>query len=216
MLAHVIERALLTCGISEVVLATGDNDRDESLAALAYQLGVRAFQIGPEWDVLHRYATVADATRADAVMRVTGDCPFLAPEVCAAVVDGFVGCNAGPTVDVFGATDYVSNDTTTSGYPDGTDCEVFSAAILAEAHRRARLHEDREHVTPWIRKHATCRTLRCGDDWRDFKLSVDTHEELVRARRLSAFIPRGDYSLAATLGAAHRARIEWGGGGAWA
>ena len=49
--------------------------------------------------------------------------------------------------------EYVSNAVVRT-YPDGLDVEVFSASSLREANRRATTTYDREHVTPWIQRHA--------------------------------------------------------------
>ena len=44
------------------------------------------------------------------------------------------------------------------GWPQGLDCEVFSAALLLEANKKATDPSDREHVTPWIIKNAKIST----------------------------------------------------------
>jgi len=194
MLAHVLERAAAVEGVSTIVLATTVRECDDALAALALASGVPCFR-GDEADVLTRFELLAQLHRADVIVRLTGDCPLIDPAVCAAVLAEF----AEPP-----QADFASNDTTSSGYPDGTDCEVIGRDALREAWRNTRIQSDREHVTPWIRRHKTCRTVRYAgpDDLRRVKLSVDTEEDFARVSKIFAKLKPGETSLAATLRAA--------------
>jgi spore coat polysaccharide biosynthesis protein SpsF len=56
-------------------------------------------------------------------------------------------------MSVPGGTDYVTNAVMRT-YPDGLDVEVMSREALAAADREASDPFDREHVTPWIQRHA--------------------------------------------------------------
>lgn len=190
MLAHVLERAASVEGVEEVVLATSVNERDTPLARLAGDLGFRCWR-GSEHDVLGRYAAAAKGVGADLVMRITGDCPFTAPDVCQLVLQ---------TIKREPWWDYVSNDTLMSGYPDGTDCEVFRYESLLRANAMATDHKDREHVTPWLRRHSAKVTVHAvGCDYRNVKLSVDSPEDLDRARRVFGFLAPGAFSFEDTL-----------------
>ena len=199
LVAHALERVSCVCGVDEVLLATSLSERDAPLARLARDLGYR-FWRGSEHDVLDRFAHAARYAEADLVVRVTGDCPFLAPEVCSRVV---AVAREEPWWD------YVSNDTTQSGYPDGTDCELFSRLTLERAAASAVHHMDREHVTPWMRRHLPVRIVHSTQDWgRDMKLSVDCAEDLALVRRVAGFLNHGgDFSLLATS-AAYRAATK--------
>src|SRR4051812_8636327 len=143
LIAHVIERAKAIPGVDRVVLATSIAPRDEPLGVYVESLNVPVFY-GDELDVLRRYAQAAAEHQADVIMRVTGDCPFLDPFVARDVLCAYL--------DNPLQAQYVSNDTLTSGYPDGTDVEVFSRAVLDYAHVHAKDREDREHVTAFMRR----------------------------------------------------------------
>ena len=83
-----------------------------------------------------------------------------------------------------------------SGWPDGTDVEVFSVELLKEADKSAScpdrfkaypeiVKEDREHVTSWMRRNAQCGVYkRKQDRWSKTKLSVDTPEDLIKLQAL--------------------------------
>lgn len=192
LIDHVLHRAVNISGVDEVVLATTSSPVDDALFDHLLGGKVSPFR-GSEKDVLGRYMEVATMCAADVVMRVTGDCPFLAPDVASEVLDVYF---TNPLESI-----YVSNDTTCSGYPDGTDVEVFSMKALELAFHTARLDSDREHVTSWMRRKLTHAILKHDFDYTRFKLSVDSPADYDYAVRLMAELPAGDLTLAATMNA---------------
>jgi spore coat polysaccharide biosynthesis protein SpsF len=153
--------------------------------------------ICPEDDVLARYVLCARKNALDAVMRITADCPLIDPEACRRVLEVYKS----------GHYDYVANDLVHT-YPDGMGCEVFSYAALEYAHQNADKPYDREHVTPYLRRHKDFSklNLRCPiNGVADLKLSVDTQEDLDFVRKIDAAQPR-DFSLRATLNAVDTVR----------
>lgn len=197
MLAHVLERAHAIRDVDSVVLATSDSLRDESLIPVASASGTPVW-VGSEWDVLGRMHDAAKACNADVIMRLTGDCPFLAPEVCDEVIGAFRSTEC----------DYMSNDTSRSGFPDGMDCEVFSMHALAMATVHATNRQDREHVTPWIRRMLRCGLYLCADgDYSARKLSVDTPENYQYAKEVHRHLAPLAFSLTDTLTACERADV---------
>lgn len=198
LLAHVLERAKAIRGVDAVVLATSDSTGDDPIEGLGSLCGVPVVR-GSEWDVLDRTRLAAMRHEATIVVRVTGDCPFLAPEVATEVLQAY---HDSPL-----EVGYMSNDTTRSGFPDGTDVEVFSWAALDTASRMAMSRHDREHVTPWMRDNMTHGMVPApkNSHWAHLKLSVDTIGDYLMAREIAARIPAGNYTLAATLEAAEAA-----------
>lgn len=192
---HVIDRVSAIKGIAGVILAIPASD-------------ARAFQDvidGPvlhcdptlaEHDVLGRFASVAQVHLADAYVRITGDCPLLAPDVAGHVIDQFISERA----------DFASNDTLISGYPDGVDVEIFTRALLERAHREATDPADREHVTRWMKTAQGVRTTlrRSLRDYAAFKWSVDTKHDLDTVRAILAQPPK-DFTFAETIKAAEKA-----------
>lgn len=202
MLWHVLSRARAIKGLDCVVLATGRDERNRALCDLAASMRIW-WVAGDDDDVLGRFAQVARLTQAQVVMRLTGDCPLLAPDVCDRVLAEYRAH----------APCFATNDVRVSGYPDGTDCEVFPAAALLEADRLlprlARwVHDAREHVTPEIRRRLP-KWIVASDqgDWRHEKLSVDTAADLERVRHIYRHLqPASSQTLTATLAALVEAR----------
>ena len=124
------------------------------------------------------YLYVAEQEQADVVMRITGDCALLSPEICSDVLDLY------ESLDDDWA--YCANDTLRSGWPDGTDVEVFSIDALRKAAECAETAFEREHVTIWLRKelanYGVMAPYAWAPDLAAVKLSVDTPEDLAQAR----------------------------------
>ena len=84
-------------------------------------------------------ATAADEAAADVIVRVTGDCPLIDPEV----VDALVRFSAERDLGYAGLG---------GEFPHGLDCEVFLHSALVQADRLATEPYEREHVTPYMKR----------------------------------------------------------------
>ena len=178
MLAHVVERAAAISGVDGVVLATTVHPRDDRLAEWARDAALPCVR-GSEDDVLDRFHDVLDRHPADAIVRVTPDCPFLDPDVSAEVVAAW---RREPGID------YASNVHPPT-FPDGLDTEVIARGALIAAWREARLPSDREHVTPfvWRQPGRFRQALVRGDqDLSHLRWTVDTAADLDFARAVYA------------------------------
>lgn len=174
-LAHVLERAKLIDADAILVLAIPSAASDDPLVEVGVKAGATIVR-GSTDDVLDRYHQAAQQTAADAVVRITGDCPLLDPAVSALVVARFLA----------GDLDYVSNVHPPT-YPDGYDTEIMSSAALAAAWREAVDQYEREHVTTFIwRRPDRFRTANVADavDRSSWRLTLDTAEDLEQIRRL--------------------------------
>jgi spore coat polysaccharide biosynthesis protein SpsF (cytidylyltransferase family) len=141
VLGHVIARAQRIAGVDEVAVATTPASEDDGVAEYAGDRGATVFR-GDELDVLNRYGDCAREMNADAVVRITADCPLIDPELSGRVVLRYLE----------GDIDYASNYKPPT-FPDGLDTEVFSFAAIDEAQRSADRPSEREHVTPYIWQH---------------------------------------------------------------
>jgi spore coat polysaccharide biosynthesis protein SpsF len=178
MVERVIERARRVAGVDEVVLATTVLPEDDPLAEhVARALGAGVVR-GPVEDVLARYVAAAAGARAEAVVRITADCPLLSPEVSGRVVARFL--------EAAGALDHASNVVRRT-WPRGLDTEVLSREALERAHREAVEPPDREHVTRYVYRHPERFRTGSVEGERDLsahRWTVDTPEDLALAERL--------------------------------
>lgn len=171
--------------IDRIVLATSDHPENIPLVEHVRGLGLDVFT-GSEHDVLDRYYQAARQYLPEVVVRVTGDCPLIAPEVVDRVVAAFDE----------GGADYVSNIQPPT-YPDGLDTEVFTFAALERAATEATRPYDREHVTPYLRESGLFQTrnVDAGEDWSALRWTVDERADLaVVAAIFAAFAPDRHFS----------------------
>lgn len=94
---------------------------------------------GPRDDVLRRYATLAETSGADTLIRATGDNPLVSPRM------------AGRAVQLRGETgaDLCAFD----NLPLGTGVEVLASEAIARADAAAARRDEREHVTLHLYRH---------------------------------------------------------------
>ena len=138
--------------IDMVLDATIGSKVDGIVVAAPHDLDVKVpVFIGSEDDVLDRYYRCAEKFGADAVVRITADCPLIDRSIIDYAID-YYHKNTYPYV-IFAPV-------------DGLDVEVFSMDILKEAWESTSDKSDREHVTPYMK--------------RKTKISVDTREDLER------------------------------------
>jgi spore coat polysaccharide biosynthesis protein SpsF (cytidylyltransferase family) len=177
MLQHVIERAQQIQGVDQVVVATTNKPDDVAIVELASRLNVATFG-GDEQDVLGRFCHAAVIHGADAIVRLTGDCPLLDPAVSSFVLSVYL-----ERVMPVEPDEYVSNVFPIRTWPKGYDTEVFGLGPLLAAGREATLEWDREHVTPWIRRNRpTVNITNPRGNQAHLRYAVDTAEDLSRVR----------------------------------
>ncbi len=185
LIAYEIERLKQCERIQNIVLATSDKPSDDPIAAVGEELGVMVFR-GSESDVLDRYYQAAKATNATTIMRVTGDCPLIDPEICNATIRDFFTQDA----------DYIM---TSPRFAEGLDCEVFTFAALEASWKEAELASEREHVTLFIRNRPerfTCIMLENDVDDSHYRVTVDEPEDFTVIKAiLEALIPKHDLNF---------------------
>ncbi|WP_406945518.1 cytidylyltransferase domain-containing protein [Halobacillus sp. SY10] len=142
LLEYQVERMKRSKKIDHLVISTTKKALDEPIIDLCKYLNVDTFR-GSEKDVLGRFYGTCEHYKADAVVRLTADCPFIDPGVIDKVITYFQ--------DHYPNYLYVSN-TKTRSYPRGLDTEVFTYEVLKDAYMNANSPHDLEHVTPFIVK----------------------------------------------------------------
>jgi len=142
MILRMIERVRRARRIDRLVVATGDQDSDDPLVQVLGEAGVDVFR-GPLDDVLARFIGALDACPADHVVRLTGDCPLIDPDLIDATIELLLESGA----------DYSQNRLVDKGFPKGQDVEAITARALRRASAAAVTREEREHVTWGVWNH---------------------------------------------------------------
>ncbi len=180
VLEWVVRAARAANLVDEVIVATSTLAGDDLVADLADSLGVAVVR-GSEDDVLSRFVAALDAYPADALIRLTADCPLLDPSLIDAVAGAWTGA---PTVD------YVSTVLVRS-LPRGMDIELVTAGALRAVDRMAVGH-DRVHVTSAVYAHPTAYRLlglSVTPPANDLRVTLDTAEDLDLLRALVVELP---------------------------
>ena len=175
MLALQIERVLQAKQIDQLVIATSTDPSDDDLENLCRQINILCFR-GSLNDVLDRFYQAAKSWQPQHVVRLTGDCPLIDPEIIDAVIDFYLA----------GGYDYAANSVQPT-FPDGLDVEVFRFSLLEQAWKEATLSSQREHVTPFI--HQQPERFRIGhyqnaEDLSHLRWTVDEPEDFDLVTRI--------------------------------
>lgn len=160
-----------------VIVATTTRETDDVIAAFCRERGVPHFR-GSETDVLSRYAEAARAFELTDVVRVTSDCPL---------IDGEMLAQAAAQYRALKTPTYFSNCLQRC-FPRGLDFEFFPRAALDEAHARATEPQDREHVTPYLRRGLVAglamKSFVRAADASDLRITLDTPEDFALLEKL--------------------------------
>ncbi len=159
-----------------VIVAISDDPCDDVLASILTEYGVACAR-GPLDDVLGRFVRVlADYSDDVTVVRLTGD--NLVPDgvLIKEVVEFYLS----------EGLDYITTTDIESGLPYGVAVEVTQLANLREADRHAVTMDEREHVTPYIKKAFGRTVFRCYNDLRrgHFRATIDCLDDILSLHRV--------------------------------
>ena len=181
MLGRQIDRLSRCKGFDRLVVATSTDPSDDALEQFCRQMGTECFR-GSLNDVLDRFYQAALPYAPEHVVRLTGDCPLIDPEVVDRVIE----------YHVEGGYDYSSN-TIDPTFPDGLDVEVFRFDALDRAWQKAELPSAREHVTIYMYKNPEMFRLgsyQGANDLSKLRWTVDEPDDLALVEAIySALYP---------------------------
>ena len=130
-----IQRILRSKTVNSLVVATSVDPSDDALALFLEENSISVYR-GALDNVLSRYIQVSEMYPHDALIRLTGDCPLVMPEL----IDQMVGAFYEQDVD------YLSN-TLEPTFPDGLDVEIMKEGVLAQLVLLNLNQKELEHVT---------------------------------------------------------------------
>ncbi len=175
MICHIINRIKRSRNVEQIILATTDKDSDKILLDIAEKFKIIGFA-GDKDDVLKRFFNAATSFSADPIVRITGDCPLVDPELLDSMIQIFLE----------NKYDYISN-TIERTFPDGLDIEIFSFDALKKAHQQAKWSSEREHVTPFIVKNQDLFRIynyKNKQDLSNLRWCVDGEDDLLMVKQI--------------------------------
>jgi len=179
LLWHVLHRLKSCSTLNYTVVATSDNPSDDAIEAFCRDEKVEIVR-GPEDNVLARFHQAAQATKADVIVRVSADAPFLDAHFVDHLVTALIAQDG----------DYVVVEPGALCAHEGVD--PFSRRALDKLCREA--PDDpiaREHVSGYFKAHPDfVRIVHAAADPRlahgGTRLTVDTPDDLREALTLGA------------------------------
>ena len=164
MLKYVLDQVKNAKNIKKIIVATTNLHEDNVIEEFVKSQNVSCFRGNPK-DVLNRYYNCSKKFNLKSIVRISGDCPLIDPQIMDNVIEKYISGNY----------DYVSNNNPRS-YPYGMDLEVFSFKVLESVSKNANLPSEREHVTPYIYnnpKKFKIGKIKNDEDYSRIRLTVD-------------------------------------------
>ena len=165
-----LERLSKSKLINKIIVATTTNIEDTELIKFVGNIGYSSF-CGSEVNVLDRFYQLAKIEKPDVIVRITGDCPFVDPNIVDKVIEGLLTSNS----------DYSSN-THPPSFPDGLDVEAFTFSSFENVWENAISDFDREHVTPYFYTNPNnfkVFNLYNNIDYSNIRITVDEKVDLI-------------------------------------
>jgi glutamate-1-semialdehyde 2,1-aminomutase len=190
MIELLLSRLACSKEVDQIIVATSVDERNLPLLTHVRKLGYACEQ-GSENDVLDRYVQAAKKHHSDIVVRITGDCPLVDPDLVDECIRHFKAAGV----------DYFSN-TNPPTYPDGLDIEVCTFKALEQASQETSDPYDREHVTPYLRKPGKFKTgsVLHPQDLSALRWTVDEPADFAVIEKVfQHFHPRTDFTWAEVL-----------------
>jgi len=212
MLARVVERVRRAHSLNDVLVATTSEAQDDRVAEFCQALGTPVYR-GSDHDVLDRFYQAARICEAEAIVRITADCPVIDPVEVDHTVGKFLRSGSDFTTNRLPPPWHRT-------YPIGLDTEVCTFNALERAWKEADQAFQREHVMPYFyegipiqdlnsRKDAKAVSprgflvlvLNHDPDYGSLRWTVDTPEDLELMRKVYLhFEGRDDFSWLDVLG----------------
>lgn len=177
MFWHVVNRLQYSKIISKVVIATTTNKRDDLIEKFCRKEGIDCYR-GSEDDVLDRYYQASIFYKADAIVRITSDCPLIDPTVSERVISTYL-----KNINKIDGSSNVINRT----YPRGLDTEVISFSTLERIWNEGKEDYQREHVTVYAYEHPSLFNLQSvenNSNLSDLRWTVDEEDDLKFVREI--------------------------------
>lgn len=163
--------------VDQVVLCTANTKDNDILAEHAAEIGLECYR-GSEMDLVSRIYETAGKYSADAIVRITGDCPLVDPTIVDNLIEKYL--------KDWKNIDYVCNVLPPT-YPDGMDVEIISAKALEKLDQDIKNELYREWITTTLMENPDkYKTLNVPyeKDISDLRLTVDFPEDFELTERI--------------------------------
>ena len=168
--------------IDDIILAIPDIQSDDVLAQFLSEKKINFFR-GASNDVLSRIVGASNVYNCSHIVRITGDCPLICPEI----IDKMIELSISKKVDYAWVHE---------SFAEGADGEIIKANVLKEADEKAILTSEREHVTQYIHNNSNrfSRQPLINDfDDSNFRFVLDNPEDFEVLKKILNYFPREEW-----------------------
>ena len=125
--------------VKKIFLCTTKRKKDDKFKKICTHHNINLFR-GDTDNVLKRFIDCAQKNSIKTIVRITGDCPLIDPNLIDKCINLYLKKK----------NDYTTN-TLKLSYPDGLDVEIIKLSSLIKSFRISQSEANKEHVTTFIR-----------------------------------------------------------------
>ena len=176
MLEHIINNVIDSQLVDKFVVATSTLESNNSICDLCDKMGVDYYR-GDEDDVLSRFVKIAKNNKADILIRLTADNPFVEKD--------FIDYMLSKYINLYSKYDYLHNFSRCN-FPYGLFVEIFKSNALMQA-SLTNSKEDKEHVTMYFKKNSKkfkIAAFKAENIFKYERLTVDNELDFLNSERI--------------------------------
>ena len=197
-LYYLIDRLRKSKLLTNIIIATTINEWDNPIVNFCKENNLEYFR-GDENDVLDRYYQTALKYNCKDIMRLTSDCILMDTNIVDNMIEHYLKNKLNYLImkysnNVVGAK---------GGFPDGFNPEIFSFELLKYAKKNAKLKEEKEHVSIYLRKNL--KNIKEYEiklekeyeniDFKNFHLSLDTQKDFDLINEILNYFNNNNFKL---------------------
>ena len=136
----VFRRSKKSILLDNLVFAIPDSKKDDPLYDHLAGINANVFR-GNEFDLINRFYLAAREWKAEYIVRICADCPFVSGSEIDNLIEFFM------TRELDYAYNHIPKN---NCYPDGIGAEIMSSVVLEKLYSEVEDPYDKEHVTSYI------------------------------------------------------------------
>jgi spore coat polysaccharide biosynthesis protein SpsF len=206
-LYYLIDRLKKSKLLTKIIIATTVNEWDNPIVDFCKENNLEYFR-GNENDVLDRYYKTALKFNCKDIMRITSDCILMDTIIVDDMIEYYQKNKLNYLImkysnNIVGAK---------GGFPDGFNPEIFSFKLLEYAKNNAKLKEEKEHFSIYLRKNL--KNIKEYEiklekkyeniDFKNFHLSLDTQKDFDLINEILNYFNSNNFKLDDILEYLHR------------
>jgi spore coat polysaccharide biosynthesis protein SpsF len=178
ILFYMLEQIKKSTLYDKVIIATSVKKENNVIRNFCKKNKITCFS-GSENNLVNRYYLCAKKHNINTIVRLTGDCPLIDPQIIDLSIKKFLS----------GKYDFVANTSPpyNKSFPDGVDVEVFSFKVIESVNFKCKNKNDLEHVTPYIwrkKKRFNLYRFELKNNLSKYRFTLDYEEDFILIKEI--------------------------------